>query len=94
MEEKFMNTRALIQKMRGNKMGWGISDDSDIDPNRWYSETKKKFSFSELISELRTFIKNKKMKQVYINQLLDTIPEEDIQGYLRAKKLKKIKGNI
>jgi len=58
---------------------------------KWYSkEATNKLSKWDIINQVEKLIKKDSDN---INSILDTIPEEEIQKYLRAKKMAKIKRN-
>lgn len=75
---------------------WKIftNDYDNYQSNNWnvYERTEKKsLTFWDIINAIHKFIEKDNDN---IKKILDTLPEDDIQEYLRAKKLSRIKNKV
>jgi len=71
----------------------GYGDSSSYD---WYEhkETKSEPDIWTVVKDLRKILKEGDPVVDIIKSVLNEIPDEEIQKYLRARKLAKIKGEI
>jgi hypothetical protein len=91
-KDKYIMMKEILEKYKqGDYIDYDHKEDYQ---NGWYEytkTTKKDPTIWDLINMLKEMIKNDTNVDIVIKKILNEIPEEEIQKYLRAKKIAKIK---